>query len=133
MKHHKFGKSSERRLADDVHPDLVSVARRALKYSKYDFGIGETKRSEAKQREYIANGDSWSMDSKHFFQKDGKVHAMDIVVYVDGKVSWDEGHFRKVIQAFVRAAVELNVQLEFGGLWESVFDGPHIELSDEYY
>ena len=125
---YRFGNSSLKRLNDDVHPDLVRVCHRALELSKYDFGILESKRSEEKQRENIEKGVSWSMNSKHLVQDDGYVHAIDFGVYVNGKLTWEEGYYRKVIQAFVTAVVELGVQVKFGGLFESVFDGPHVEL-----
>lgn len=127
--HHRYGKKSVAHLDDDVHYDLVRLCYLALKYSPYDIGITSSKRTIEEQEVLFKNGDTWTMDSKHLIQPDGTVHAIDFIVYTKDGVSWKKGHYRKVIQAFVRAAIELGIQVEFGGLWESVFDGPHVELS----
>lgn len=132
MEHHKLSKRSLSKL-EKVHPDLVAVVKLALEYSPYDFGITEGERSEEKQRENIAKGVSWTMKTKHFVQEDGYVHAIDFMVYVDGKGTWEVGYYRKVIQAFVRAAIEVGAQVEFGGLWRTTVDAPHVELSSKYY
>ena len=128
MEHHKLSKRSLNNLKK-VHPDLVAVTELALKYSKYDFGVTQGERSEEEQRENIAKGVSWTMNSLHLVQPDGYVHAIDIMVYVNGKGTWDVSYYRKVIQAFVRAAIELGVQVRFGGLWRTTVDAPHIELA----
>ena len=128
MEHHKLGRRSLKELYS-VHPDLVSVVELALKYSKYDFGITQGIRTEEEQRENIAKGVSWTMDSLHFIQPDGYVHAIDFMVYVNGKGTWEVGYYRKVMQAFVRAAIELGVQVRFGGLWRTTVDVPHVELA----
>lgn len=124
-----FGNSSTFKLKDDVHPDMVRLCHRALELSPYDFGIIETKRSLTKQRENIKRGVSWRLDSKHLVQEDGLVHAVDFAVYIGGKITWNIGYYRKVIQAFVTAAIELGIQVKFGGLWRTTVDGPHVELS----
>ena len=125
--HHEFGKTSLKRM-EDMHPDLARVFHKALKYSQFDFGVTEVKRSVEQQRINIAKGVSWSMDSQHFPDEDGLVWAGDIAVYVEGKITWEGKYYRKVMQAFIRAAIEEGVQVEFGGLWLSVEDYPHIAM-----
>lgn len=123
----KFGNKSIELLAD-TEDRLVQVTHRALEISPYDFGITETLRSLERQEQLVLEGKSWTMKSRHLANENGKSEAIDILVYVDGKPTWQAKYFRKVIQAFITAATELNVQLEFGGLWESVEDWPHIQL-----
>ena len=57
------------------------------------------------------------------------MRRLDIAVYVNGKITWDIKYYRKVAQAFFKAAIELNVQIEWGGLWETFIDGPHYQLA----
>lgn len=127
----KFGSSSKKRLYG-VHKDLVSVAERALELSPYDFGITEGVRDIEKQKEYVEEGKSQTMKSKHLLQKDNTAHAIDFIVYVNGKSTWEVGYYRKVVQAFFTAAIELCVDIESGGLWNTFVDLPHIQLGASY-
>lgn len=127
----KLSNKSKERL-NGVHSDLVRVTLRALEISPYDFGITEGERTFDKQKENVEKGVSQTMKTLHFKQEDGKVHAIDIMVYVNGKGTWDIRYYRKVIQAFFTAAIELGVQIEAGGLWENLIDGPHIQLGKSY-
>lgn len=131
-------KLSERSLAnlENVHPDLVIVTKRAIEISKYDFGInGSTFRTAEDQAELVSAGKSKTMKSRHVPDNNECCLscAVDINVYVGGRITWDIKYFRKVAQAFVTAAVEHGVQIELGCLWESFVDGPHIELSWRLY
>ena len=122
-----FGRRSNEKL-QEMHPDLRRVFVRALSYSKYDFGITQALRTKQEQADNIKRGASFTMNSKHLKQPDGWSHAGDILVYKGGNQTWEPGAYRKVMQAFVTAAIEEGVQIRLGGLWESVFDGPHIEM-----
>lgn len=128
---YKLSSSSSNKLKD-VHPDLVKVVIRALELSPYDFGITEGKRSLDKQMQYVKEGKSRTLKSYHLEQEDGYSHAIDFAVYVSGGLTWEIGYYRKVIQAFFTAAIELGVQIESGGLWQSFVDGPHIQLNKSY-
>ncbi|AUR94153.1 hedgehog signaling/DD-peptidase zinc-binding domain protein [Vibrio phage 1.193.O._10N.286.52.C6] len=127
----KLSSKSKAKL-EGVHPDLVRVVYRALEISPYDFGITEGKRTLKVQKQYVAAGKSKTMDSMHLEQDDGWSYAIDLSVFAP-KLTWEHKHFRKVIQAFVTAAIEEEVQLRFGGLWENFLDSPHIELNRKYY
>lgn len=127
MEHYRFSKSSLDKLAL-AHPDLGRVAVLALKYSKYDFGITDSLRTVERQKQLYAEGKSQTMNSRHLPNENGVSEAIDIKVYVGGQIVWEHRYYRPVIQAFVKAAVELGVQIEFGGLWETFLDSPHIEL-----
>ena len=126
----KFSNSSIKRL-EGVHPELVRVVKRALELSPYDFGITEGVRDLETQKEYVNAGKSQTMNSKHLVQGDGYSHAIDFAVYVNGKLTWEIGYYRKVVQAFFTAAIELGVQIDSGALWRTFVDGPHIELKGQ--
>ena len=128
----KLSNRSKERL-QGVYPDLVKVVNRAIEISPYDFCITEGVRSIETQKQYVAEGKSKTMDSHHLKQEDGYSYAIDFVVYLGADITWEIGYYRKVIQAFMTAAIELGVQIEAGGLWRTFVDGPHIQLNKDYY
>ena len=107
----KFGKSSEEKLST-VKDDLANVARKALELSSIDFGITEGKRSEQKQKQLVAEGASKTMKSKHLTG-----HAIDIVAYVDGGITWELKYYEEIAQSFKKAKNDLDVQIRWGGNW----------------
>lgn len=124
----KFSKRSEDNLKG-VHPDLVKVAHRALELSIIDFGIIEGLRDIDKQMDNIKNGVSWTMNSRHLTG-----HAIDVVAYVDGKVSWAWPPYHIIADAFFKASEECRVAVEWGGHWYGKkADGPHFQLSWKKY
>lgn len=116
-----------------LHPDMVRVLHRALEITPYDFGVLEGVRSIERQREYFRNGNSTTMNSQHLIQDTGFGHAVDLVVWVDGKPTQKHKYFRKVIQAIFTAAIDLGVQVEAGALWRDFLDSAHIQLNPRYY
>lgn len=127
MKHHKFSRSSMAKL-NTCHPDLKKVAVRALELSPYDFGITEGVRTIERQKELVASGASKTMNSRHIENADGVSEALDIAIYLDSGLTWEIGYYRKVAQSFFTAAIELGIQIEWGGLWRTFVDGVHFEL-----
>ena len=120
----KFSKKSLDKF-EGVHPSLVKVARRALELSTIDFGISEGLRTKERQKELVEVGKSLTMASKHL---EGK--AIDVVAYVDGKVTWDFEMYEKIAQAFKEAALELDVKILWGGQWKRLRDVPHFQLEE---
>ncbi len=123
----KFGRSSKKRL-EGVHPDIKRLAERALELSSVDFGISQGVRTKEEQRELVRAGASRTMNSRHLTG-----HAIDIVCYVGGAVSWHFPVYEKVHDAFRKASIELNIPYTWGGYWPTLRDGPHYELSWDYY
>ena len=81
----------------------------------------------------VRDGASWTHNSLHLRQWDGYAHAVDIFLWVDGRYTWSVPMYRKVMQAFVSSAIELQIPIRLGGLWESVVDAGHIELDSNVY
>lgn len=146
----KFSKKSLSKL-EPVHPDLKRVVLRALELSTVDFTVLEGERTVAAQQANVRKGVSQTMNSKHLKQKDGYVHAVDLVPY---PLSWDLKDFYPIVTAMRKAAKELGVKVRWGGCWcmlngdtrtpkqmveeytaarrkvgnKAFIDGPHFEL-----
>jgi len=119
---------------EGVHPKLVQVAVEALTMSPYDFGIVQGVRTKEEQERLYAQGRTtagnivtWTLDSKHLPQSDGYGHAIDIAVYIKGKLSWDEHYYDAVAPYFKDAAKRIGVKLIWGGDWKRK-DRPHYEI-----
>jgi len=116
-----------------VHPDLVRVAKRAIELTSIDFGISDGVRTQTRQLELVGQGKSETENSKHLLQSSGYGHAIDVYAWVNGKANWTNRMYGPIVQAFVTAAIEEEVQLRFGHLWLTFWDSVHIELDSEYY
>lgn len=108
---YKLGTTSLARL-QGVNPKLVAVVKRAIELTTQDFGVLEGVRSKETQAAYVAKGVSQTMNSHHLTG-----HAVDLVPYVNGAISWDWKHFYAIARAMKAAAKELKVKLEWGGAW----------------
>jgi peptidoglycan L-alanyl-D-glutamate endopeptidase CwlK len=95
-----------------VDPRLIAVVKRAIQLTTVDFGVTEGLRSVETQKKYVAAGKSQTMKSKHI---DGK--AVDLVAYVDGKVSWELNLYDNIADAMAKAAKELGLPLKWGAAW----------------
>ena len=95
-----------------VDPRLVAVVKRAIQLSKVDFGVTEGLRSLATQKKFVAQGKSKTMNSKHLTG-----NAVDLVAYVDGKVSWELNLYDNIADAMKQAATELKLPLRWGAAW----------------
>ena len=113
---------------DGVHPDLVKVVKRAIEITPIDFGVTQGVRSIEEQIKLVEAGASRTMKSRHLTG-----HAVDVVAYFEGGISWHCPLYEKIADAMKKAAVELDVDIEWGGDWRSFFDGPHFQLSHGEY
>lgn len=119
-----------------IHPHLQAVAARALQLSEVDFIVTCGVRSQDEQRRLVEIGKSWTMNSRHLTG-----HAIDVVAYVNGDISWRSADYVKIADAFKQAAKEYGIPLRWGGDWdrdgdhkdERNFDGPHFELERRDY
>lgn len=123
----KLGKRSLERL-EGVHEDLRAVIERAIEITPIDFTVLEGLRSLERQRKLYNSRASTTMNSRHLTG-----HAVDIAPYVDGEIRWDWPLYYPVAAAVKKAAVELNVDIEWGGDWSKFKDGPHWQLPWEDY
>lgn len=120
----KFSSRSKERLKG-VDEKLVDVIETSLMESPYDFGITEGLRTIEKQKEYVKAGKSQTMKSYHLRGK-----AVDIVVYKDGKVTWDLKYYKEVADIIKSVAKSKGVRITWGGDWKTLVDGPHFQIED---
>lgn len=114
---HVLGANSCARL-EGVHSDLVGVVRRAIGITTQDFAVHCGTRTLEAQRRHVADGTSWTLDSKHLRQADGFAHAVDLVPWIGSQLCWDWPACYLVASAMSRAADALNVRLVWGGVWD---------------
>jgi peptidoglycan L-alanyl-D-glutamate endopeptidase CwlK len=112
-----LGAGSRAKLAN-VHPRIIAVVERAIVESAQDFAVTDGVRTVERQRELVAAGRSRTMASRHLVQPDGRGHAVDLVPFIAGKVSWASWPaFHALAAAVGQAARALDVPLTWGGAW----------------
>jgi len=125
----KFGTASLDHMFG-IDTKLIRIAHRAIELTKVDFGIPESGgvRSDKAQYALFKKGaskcDGTRNRSKH---QDGR--ALDFYAYVNGAASWETGHLAQIAAAFLQASIELGYPIQWGGLFRSFIDQPHIELT----
>ncbi len=133
----KFSKSSLQKMKN-VHPFVVAIMVDAIKDSPYDFGIDSGIRTAEEQKKLYAQGrttagiivtscDGVIKKSNHQIKDDGFGYAMDIKIYVGGKITWEHKYFHEVAKHILSVAKSKGINLEWGGNWKSL-DMPHFEL-----
>lgn len=110
----KLSKKSKDRL-QGVHPNLQKVVELAIQLSSQDFGVTEGLRTIERQRELLSKRLTQTMNSKHLKQSSGYGHAVDVAPY---PLSWDLGNFYPIVEAFRKAAKQLNIKIKWGGSWD---------------
>lgn len=111
----KWSKASFKEL-EGVKYELADVATRALLcYTTIDFCCFDGIRTRKEQQQYVANGKSKTMQSKHL---DGL--AVDLVPIVNGTPKWDWTLIYQVAFAMDQAATELGFanHIRWGGAWD---------------
>lgn len=109
----------DRERLTDVDPRLIAVAERALDLSPLDFGITEGLRTPERQAQLMKAGASATMNSRHLTG-----HAIDVVVQLGDRISWELALYCQVAAAFREASVELATPIRWGGCWSLLRDLP---------
>lgn len=111
-----------------MHGDLKGLAHLMLAESKYDLIILEGIRSRTRQAELVRTGSSQTMNSRHLTG-----HAIDIGVIVGGRITWKWNFYTYLGQLAKDCAYKLDCPILWGGDWQTLKDGPHIQLSARWY
>lgn len=130
MEYHVIGKASRTHL-NGGRPELVKLVELALWKCRIDISVVDCLRTITEQRQNIINGVSWTMNSFHLPDKSGRAGAVDLYPWVDGKTSHSPYHYKLIARAMFAAAIELGIQIRWGGLWsEEHLDLMHWQLAD---
>ncbi|MBF1195409.1 MAG: M15 family peptidase, partial [Fusobacterium periodonticum] len=95
---YKFSERSKSKL-ETVDIRLQNLMNVAIKESPYDFSITEGIRTMKRQIELVAQGKSKTLKSYHL-----KGKAVDIAVWIDGKITWDFKYYKEVADCIKRVA-----------------------------
>lgn len=121
----------------EKHPNLLDdklltiyndINDNILTYHRLPFKLFETLRTPERQQYLFDQGNSKTLNSRHLPNKLGKSEAMDLVLYIDNKPTWDLKY--KFYYDFLGAIVlhKYKNELRWGGNFKSFYDGPHYEL-----
>jgi peptidoglycan L-alanyl-D-glutamate endopeptidase CwlK len=117
---------------EGIDPRLIEIAGVAIELTIVDFGIPSTGgiRTQEEQYQLFCDGKSkCDGDIRKSYHQTGR--ALDFYAYTNGKASWDVGELAMVATAFLQAASILGYKLNWGGLWKSFRDMPHVQLAEE--
>ena len=104
---------------EGVHPDLVVCVKEAIKITEIDFGVLEGVRTLELQKEYVAKGTSWTLDSYHLPQiATGLSHAVDLGAYIDKKIVWNMESYAKIAEAMLKVSRDRGIELVWGAVWD---------------
>lgn len=96
-----------------IDPRLADVVKSAIQITSVDFGVTEGLRSLDRQKQLVAEGKSQTLQSNHLTG-----NAVDLVAYVDGKVSWDVKQYCEIAHAIRAAAIKHDVPIRWGAAWQ---------------
>lgn len=96
-----------------VAKDLVDVVKRAAELSTVDFQVTEGVRTLERQKELYAARKSHTMNSKHLTGD-----AVDLHAIVDGEANWRPKYYDYLDKAMQDAALEIGINLRWGGDWD---------------
>lgn len=126
----KFSNRSLERM-EGLDPRLILIAHEAIKITKIDFGIpssGGLRTASQQKALYDKGASQLDGTNKKSYHQTGK--ALDFFAYVNGKATWETEPMALIACAFLQAASNLGYKLEWGGLWTSFTDYPHLQLID---
>lgn len=141
MRNYQYGKTSKQHLST-VSPILQTICMEAQRIANEanpdiyipDWGYSEGLRTTERQEELFALGRY--KPGKIVTNCDGEIdrsihqlgEAIDFFAYVNGAASYKPEDLQPVALCHMQAAAKLGYFLQWGGLFGSFNDSPHIEL-----
>ena len=119
-----------------VNESLVNIVKAAIKTTKIDFGVTCGLRTKSEQAELVKKGASQTMNSRHLPQEStGTSHAVDLVAYISGRVSWELNLYDDIADAMKDAAIKEGKSIRWGAAWHkplNEWDGSAEDLMNQY-
>lgn len=107
----KLSERSSSRL-QGVNGKLIEAVHHAISVTTVDFGVIEGVRSVSRQKKLVNSGASQTMNSKHITGE-----AVDLMAYMDGRVSWEISLYDEVATAMKFGARETGLSIRWGAAW----------------
>ena len=96
-----------------VHPYLSFAVLEAIKISNVDFMVLDGVRTYEEQQKLVNRGVSKTNNSYHLYGL-----AVDLVVYIDGKPTWDKQYYKHIADAMKFVIDKHDLPIEWGyDLW----------------
>ena len=119
-----------------VNESLVNIVKASIKTTKIDFGVTCGLRTKSEQAELVKKGASQTMHSRHLPQEStGTSHAVDLVAYISGRVSWELNLYDDIADAMKDAAIKEGKPIRWGAAWHKPLnecDGSAEDLMNQY-
>ena len=119
-----------------VNESLVNIVKASIKTTKIDFGVTCGLRTKSEQAELVKKGASQTMNSRHLPQEStGTSHAVDLVAYISGRVSWELNLYDDIADAMKDAAIKEGKPIRWGAAWHkplNEWDGNAEDLMNQY-
>jgi len=114
-----------------VNESLVNIVKAAIKKTKIDFGVTCGLRTKSEQAELVKKGASQTMNSRHLPQEStGTSHAVDLVAYISGRVSWELNLYDDIADAMKDAANKEGKPIRWGAAWHKPLNAWHGSAED---
>ena len=114
--------AKSRRELSGVHPRLRAVVEAAITDCPVDFIVHDGLRTIEEQREYVKQGVSKTMKSRHLTGR-----AVDLVPFINGKPRWEEKPGQAIKRHVLATAARMDVKM-FNGHDRWGWDLWHFEL-----
>ena len=119
-----------------VNESLVNIVKASIKTTKIDFGVTCGLRTKSEQAELVKKGASQTMNPRHLPQEStGTSHAVDLVAYISGRVSWELNLYDDIADAMKDAAIKEGKPIRWGAAWHkplNEWDGSAEDLMNQY-
>ena len=120
----ELSKLSMERL-EGVDERLTAIVIETAARCPFPFNVSEGLRTVEKQREYVRQGKSRTMNSKHLTGK-----AVDLYPLSMDRKQVDWSRFEELADLMFQVAGEQGTELVWGGHWKTFVDKCHFQLRD---
>ena len=108
---------------EGVDERLKAIVIECAARCEFPFNVSEGLRSIEKQREYVRQGKSRTMNSKHLVGK-----AVDLYSLTMDRKKIDWNRFEELAELMFQVAREQGTEIVWGGNWKTFVDKCHFEL-----
>ena len=118
----ELSKLSMERL-EGVDERLKAIVSECAARCLFPFNVSEGVRSVEQQREYVKQGKSRTMNSKHLTGK-----AVDLYPLTKNRKQVDWSRFEELADLMFQVAKDQDTEIVWGGNWKTLVDKCHFEL-----